>query len=182
MPTMMISSVSMAKAAESELFRVQDFNDFDCSGRWPSTPGSFQKKGVKLVVYHATICLRILSGLRTSKPTTDALNMMESDVNDYSRNQVPSRSLHIVGPDTKVKLSFLYPANTGRNMDEVVRVLESLQKANKHKVATSANWKSGDPMIISPLLSQDEAKKMFPQGYKTMDLTSKKEYLRFTDV
>ncbi|XP_048440378.1 1-Cys peroxiredoxin PER1-like [Pyrus x bretschneideri] len=77
---------------------------------------------------------------------------------------------------------FSVPASTGRNMDEVVTVLESLQKANKHKVATSANWKSGDPMIISPLVSQDKAKKMFPQGYKTMDLASKKEYLRFTDV
>lgn len=67
-------------------------------------------------------------------------------------------------------------------MDEVVRVLESLQKANKHKVATPANWKPGDPVVISPSVSKDEAKKLFPQGYKTVDLPSKEEYLRFTEV
>lgn len=81
-----------------------------------------------------------------------------------------------------MKLSFLYPASTGRNMDEVVRVLESLRKASKHKVATPANWKPGDPVVISPSVSNDEAKQMFDQGYKTVDLPSKKEYMRFTNV
>lgn len=83
---------------------------------------------------------------------------------------------------TQIKLSFLYPATTGRNMDEVLRVLESLQKAAKHKIATPANWKPGDPVVISPSVSNDEAKHMFPQGYKTADLPSKKDYLRFTTV
>jgi 1-Cys peroxiredoxin 6 len=82
----------------------------------------------------------------------------------------------------KVKLSFLYPATTGRNMDEVVRVLESLQKSSKHKIATPANWKPGDPVVISPSVSNEQAKEMFPQGYKTVDLPSKKDYLRFTNV
>ncbi|RXH71787.1 hypothetical protein DVH24_025288 [Malus domestica] len=81
-----------------------------------------------------------------------------------------------------VKLSFLYPASTGRNMEEVMRVLESLQKANTHKVATLTNWKWGDSVVILPLVSQDEANKMFPPSYKTVDLPSKKKYLRFTDV
>jgi 1-Cys peroxiredoxin 6 len=81
-----------------------------------------------------------------------------------------------------VKLSFLYPATTGRNMDEVVRVLESLQKSSKHKIATPANWKPGDPVVISPGVSNEQAKEMFPQGYKTVDLPSKKDYLRFTNV
>lgn len=67
-------------------------------------------------------------------------------------------------------------------MDEVVRVLDSLQKAGKHKVATPVNWKPGEPVVISPNVSTDQAKQMFPQGYKTVDLPSKKEYLRFTNV
>lgn len=79
-------------------------------------------------------------------------------------------------------LSFLYPSTTGRNMDEVVRVLESLQKAKHHKIATPANWKPGDDVVISPSVSQEEAQKMFPQGYKTKDLPSQKGYLRFTNV
>ncbi|KAK9934067.1 hypothetical protein M0R45_021227 [Rubus argutus] len=110
------------------------------------------------------------------------LNMVDPEEKDSSGNNLPSRALHIVGPDKKVVLSFLYPATTGRNMDEVVRVVESLQKAKKHKIATPANWKPGDDVVISPSVSQEEAKKLFPQGYKTKDLPSKKEYLRFTNV
>ncbi|XP_008781199.1 1-Cys peroxiredoxin [Phoenix dactylifera] len=110
------------------------------------------------------------------------LNMVDPDEKDSSGNQLPSRALHMVGPDKKVKLSFLYPASTGRNMDEVVRVLESLQKAAKHKVATPANWKPGEPVVISPSVSNEEAKEMFPQGFETANLPSKKNYLRFTNV
>ncbi|KAA8527976.1 hypothetical protein F0562_035155 [Nyssa sinensis] len=111
------------------------------------------------------------------------LNMVDPDEKDPSGKQVPSRALHIVGPDKKIKLSFLYPACTGRNVDEVVRVLDSLQKAAKHKVATPANWKPGDPVVISPSVSNAQAKEMFPQGYKTVDLPSKKDnYMRFTNV
>lgn len=82
----------------------------------------------------------------------------------------------------QVKLSMLYPASTGRNMDEVLRVVDSLRKAAKHKVATPVNWKPGDPVVISPSVSNEEAKQMFPQGFETTDLPSKKEYLRFTEV
>lgn len=82
----------------------------------------------------------------------------------------------------QVKLSFLYPATTGRNLDEVLRVLDALHKALEHKVATPANWKPGDKVVISPGVSNEEAKEMFPQGYTTLDLPSKKEYLRFTSV
>ncbi|EYU33094.1 hypothetical protein MIMGU_mgv1a013521mg [Erythranthe guttata] len=107
------------------------------------------------------------------------LNMLDPD-----ENQVPSRALHIVGGrDKKIKLSFLYPATTGRNMDEVLRVLDSLQRASQshHKIATPANWKPGDPVVISPSVSSEEAKQMFPQGYNTAHLPSKKDYLRFTN-
>ncbi|KAB1213775.1 1-Cys peroxiredoxin [Morella rubra] len=110
------------------------------------------------------------------------LNMVDPDEKDNSGKRLPSRALHIVGPDKKIKLSFLYPASTGRNIDEVVRVLDSLQKAAKHKVATPVNWKPGDPVVISPSVSNEQAKEMFPQGYKTVELPSKKEYLRFTNA
>ncbi|KAL1548255.1 amino acid permease [Salvia divinorum] len=110
------------------------------------------------------------------------LNMVDPDEKDSSGNQVPSRALHIVGPDKRIKLSFLYPASTGRNMEEVVRVVESLQRAANHKIATPANWKKGEAVVISPSVSNEEANRMFPQGYKTTDLPSKKGYLRFTNV
>lgn len=82
----------------------------------------------------------------------------------------------------QIKLSFLYPASTGRNMDEVVRVLDSLMKASKHKIATPANWKPEEPVVIAPSVSNEEAKKMFPQGFDAADLPSGKDYLRFTNV
>ncbi|KAG6597588.1 1-Cys peroxiredoxin A [Cucurbita pepo subsp. pepo] len=110
------------------------------------------------------------------------LNMVDPDEKDSSGRAVPSRALHIIGPDKKVKLSFLYPASTGRNMDEVVRVLESLQKAAKHKVCTPVNWKPGEACVIPPNVTNDQAKQMFPQGFETVDLPSKKGYLRFAAV
>ncbi|XVE82345.1 hypothetical protein DITRI_Ditri15bG0140900 [Diplodiscus trichospermus] len=110
------------------------------------------------------------------------LNMVDPEAKDSAGNQLPSRALHIVDSDSKIKLSFLYPSTTGRNMDEVLRVLDSLQKSSKYKVSTPANWKPGDPVVISPSLSNEEAKEMFPQGIETKNLPSGKEYLRFTRV
>ncbi|GLT60254.1 hypothetical protein SLA2020_330270 [Shorea laevis] len=110
----------------------------------------------------------------------EQLNMVDPDEKDSSGNPVPSRALHIVGPDKK--LSFLYPASTGRNMDEVLRALQSLQKASMFKIATPANWKQGDPVVISPSVTDEQAKEMFPAGYQTVDLPSKKKYLRLTNV
>ncbi|KAI4335050.1 hypothetical protein L6164_013733 [Bauhinia variegata] len=110
------------------------------------------------------------------------LNMVDPDEKDSNGSQVPSRALHIVGPNKKIKLSFLYPASTGRNMDEVMRVLESLQKASKFKIATPANWKPGEPVVVSPVVTIEQAKDLFPQGVQTVNLPSGKEYLRFTNV
>ncbi|KAG9459909.1 hypothetical protein H6P81_004417 [Aristolochia fimbriata] len=110
------------------------------------------------------------------------LNMVDPDEKDSDGRALPSRALHMVGPDKTIRLSFLYPATTGRNMDEVVRVLDSLQKSSKHKVATPANWKPGERVVISPSVSDEEAKKMFPQGFETVSLPSQKGYLRFAHV
>jgi alkyl hydroperoxide reductase subunit AhpC len=85
------------------------------------------------------------------------------------------RSVFIVGPDKKVKLTLTYPASTGRNFDELLRVIDSLQLTSKHKVATPANWKNGQDCIIVPAVSNDDAKKLFPKGFKEV-----KPYLRTT--
>jgi len=78
-----------------------------------------------------------------------------------------------VGPDKKIKLILTYPMTTGRNFDEVLRVLDSLQLTAKHKVATPAQWKSGEDVIIAGSVSNDEAKQKYPDGWK-----SPKPYLR----
>lgn len=83
------------------------------------------------------------------------------------------RSVFVIGPDKKVKMSLTYPASTGRNFDELLRVLDSLQLTAKHQVATPVNWKSGDDCIIVPALSDEDAKKKFPGGWD-----AKKPYLR----
>ncbi|MED5414770.1 MAG: peroxiredoxin [Candidatus Latescibacterota bacterium] len=85
------------------------------------------------------------------------------------------RSVFIIGADKKVKLTLTYPASTGRNFDEILRVIDSLQLTANHKVATPANWQDGDDCIVVPALSDDEAKELFPKGFK-----AEKPYLRVT--
>ncbi|KQV98381.1 peroxiredoxin [Rhizobacter sp. Root1221] len=84
------------------------------------------------------------------------------------------RSVFIIGPDKKIKLMLTYPMTTGRNFDEILRVLDSMQLTAKHKVATPVNWKQGDDVIITTAVSNEEAEKSFP-GFKTI-----KPYLRTT--
>jgi len=85
------------------------------------------------------------------------------------------RSVFIVGPDKKIKLMMTYPMTTGRNFDEILRVLDSMQLTAKHRVATPVNWKNGDDVIIVPAVSDEEAKGIFTAGWKTL-----KPYLRLT--
>ena len=83
------------------------------------------------------------------------------------------RNVFVIGPDKKVKLILVYPMTTGRNFDEVLRVIDSLQMTAKHKVATPVNWKQGEDVIIAGSVSDDDAKKTYPQGWK-----SPKPYIR----
>lgn len=85
------------------------------------------------------------------------------------------RSVYVIGPDKKIKLMIIYPASTGRNFDELVRVIDSLQLTANHKVATPANWKEGEEVVISPSISNADAETMFPKGFKEV-----KPYLRMT--
>jgi thioredoxin-dependent peroxiredoxin len=83
------------------------------------------------------------------------------------------RNVFVVGPDKKIKLILVYPMTTGRNFDEVLRVIDSIQLTAKHKVATPVNWKNGEDVIIAGSVSDEEAKKQYPQGWK-----APKPYLR----
>ncbi len=85
------------------------------------------------------------------------------------------RSLLIIDPQKKVRLIITYPASTGRNFDEILRVLDSLQLVDQEKIATPVNWKDGDDVIIPPAVSNEEAEKLFPKGFREV-----KPYLRFT--
>ncbi|MGV3666351.1 MAG: peroxiredoxin [Leptospira bouyouniensis] len=85
------------------------------------------------------------------------------------------RSVFVVGPDKKVKLTLTYPASTGRNFDELLRVIDSLQLTSQFSVATPANWKDGEDTIIVPSVTDEDAKKKFPKGFRTI-----KPYLRYT--
>lgn len=85
------------------------------------------------------------------------------------------RSVFVVGPDKKIKLTITYPASTGRNFDEILRVIDSLQLTAYHKVATPVNWKAGDDCVIVPAVTNEQADELFPKGYEEV-----KPYLRMT--
>jgi thioredoxin-dependent peroxiredoxin len=100
-------------------------------------------------------------------------NMLPAEAGDTCEGRTAAdnaavRSVFIVGPDKKIKLMLVYPMTTGRNFDEVLRVLDSMQLTAKHKVATPANWKPGGDVIIVPAVSDDEAKQKYPGGWKTL--------------
>ena len=105
--------------------------------------------------------------------------MLPADVAGDPADRTPAdnqtvRNVFVIGPDKKIKLILVYPMSTGRNFDEVLRVIDSLQLTAKHKVATPVNWKQGEDVIITSAVSNEEAEKSFP-GYKTI-----KPYLRTT--
>jgi len=98
-------------------------------------------------------------------------DMLPADAGDTSEGRTPAtnatvRTVFVIGPDKKIKLMLSYPMGTGRNFDEVLRVLDSIQLTTKHKVSTPVNWKQGDDVIISGAVSDDEAKRLYPAGWK----------------
>ena len=107
-------------------------------------------------------------------------NMLPADESGTAEGRTAAtnatvRSVFIIGPDKKIKLMLTYPMTTGRNFDEILRVLDSMQLTARHKVATPVNWQNGDDVIIVPSVSDEEAKGLFTQGWKTL-----KPYLRLT--
>lgn len=105
------------------------------------------------------------------RKVSDLYEMIHPNANDT----LTVRSVFVIGPDKKVKLTLTYPASTGRNFDEVLRVIDSLQLTAKYSVATPVNWKDGDDCIIVPSVSDEDAKERFPAGWNTV-----KPYLRIT--
>jgi alkyl hydroperoxide reductase subunit AhpC len=106
-------------------------------------------------------------------------DMLPADAGDSSEGRTPAlnapvRTVFVIGPDKRIKLTLAYPMTTGRNFDEIIRVLDSMLLTSEYKVATPADWKQGDEVIITSAVSDEEAKIAFP-GYKTV-----KPYLRTT--
>ena len=104
--------------------------------------------------------------------------MLTADVSGDPKARTPAdnqtvRNVFVIGPDKKVKLILVYPMTTGRNFDEVLRVIDSLQLTAEHKVATPVNWQQGDPVIISGSVSDEEARERYPEGWE-----SPKPYIR----
>lgn len=90
------------------------------------------------------------------------------------------RAVFIIGSDTKLKATLCYPASTGRNFDEILRVIDSLQLAVSHKVATPVDWTKGKDCVLLPSVKDEDTPKLFPKGFKVADLPSGKPYLRMT--
>jgi len=114
----------------------------------------------------------------TDLSISKAWGMLPSNAGDTSEGRTAAtnqtvRNVYIIGPDKQIKLLIAYPMTTGRNFDEVLRVLDSLQLTAKHKVATPVDWKHGDDVIIAGSVSDDDAKKTYPNGWK-----SPKPYIR----
>jgi alkyl hydroperoxide reductase subunit AhpC len=108
----------------------------------------------------------------TELKVSKAWGMLPASLEGSCEGRTPAdnqtvRNVFVVGPDKKIKLIIAYPMTTGRNFDEVLRVLDSLQLTAKHKVATPVNWKQGDDVIIAGSVSDDEAKATYPQGWKS---------------
>ncbi|HKO93556.1 MAG TPA: redoxin domain-containing protein, partial [Polyangiaceae bacterium] len=109
-----------------------------------------------------------------------AYDMLPAEAGDSCEGRTPAdnatvRSVFIIGPDKKVKLTLTYPASAGRNFAEILRVLDSLQLTANHSVATPVNWKDGEDVIVVPSLTDAQAREKFPKGFRTV-----KPYLRIT--
>jgi len=107
----------------------------------------------------------------TDLSISKAYDMLPADLEGTCEGRTPAdnqtvRNVFVIGPDKKVKLQIAYPMTTGRNFDEVLRVIDSLQLTAKHKVSTPVNWKQGEDVIIAGSVSDDEAKKTYPSGWK----------------
>eukprot|EP01024_Parvocaulis_polyphysoides_P068809 TRINITY_DN839_c0_g1_i2.p3 TRINITY_DN839_c0_g1~~TRINITY_DN839_c0_g1_i2.p3 ORF type:complete len:229 (-),score=38.86 TRINITY_DN839_c0_g1_i2:230-916(-) len=106
--------------------------------------------------------------------------MLDPDEKDSKGIALTARAVFIIGPDKKLKLAILYPATTGRNFEEVLRVIDSLQLTANYSVATPVDWKDGEKCMIVPSITDEVAKEKFPKGFETATLPSGKPYVRLT--
>jgi alkyl hydroperoxide reductase subunit AhpC len=152
--------------------------------------GEFQKRGAKIlglsvdpIESHSKWAKDIedVSGHKVNYPmigdpqlnVAKLYGMLPADAGDTSAGRTPAvRTVFIIGPDKKIKLQLIYPMSTGRNFNEILRALDSIQLTTKHRVSTPANWNLGDDIIIAGTVTNEEANQLFP-GFKTV-----KPYIR----
>jgi alkyl hydroperoxide reductase subunit AhpC len=161
-------------------------------GRVAALKPEFDKRGVKVIglsvdevgshegwkedikdVTGATVNFPIIAD--QDHAIAETYDMLPATAGTALADVLTVRSVYVIGPDNKVKLTLTYPASTGRNFDELLRVIDSLQLSARYPVATPADWKQGEDVIISAAVSDDDAKEKFPKGFET-----KKPYLRTT--
>ena len=148
----------------------------------------FEKRGVKIIAISVDSVeshKRWIDDINETQNTTmnfpiigdaDSTVSQLYDMLDQSKDDSQTvRSVFVIGPDKKIKLTLTYPASTGRNFDEVLRVIDSLQLTANHQVATPANWKNGEDCIIIPAVTNEEIPSKFPKGHREI-----KPYLRYT--
>ncbi len=148
----------------------------------------FEKRGVKIIAISVDPVeshKRWINDINETQNTTmnfpiigDADHTVSQlyDMLDQSKDDSQTvRSVFVIGPDKKIKLTLTYPASTGRNFDEILRVIDSLQLTANHQVATPANWKNGEDCIIIPAVTDEEIPSKFPKGHREI-----KPYLRYT--
>nr|XP_058947029.1 peroxiredoxin-6-like [Pocillopora verrucosa] len=168
-------------------------------GRAAALTSEFEKRGVKLI---ALSCdgveshkgwikdIQGYSGLSGDFPypiiadekreLAVKLGMIDPDEKDAQGLPLTARAVFIIGPDKRLKLSLLYPATTGRNFDEILRVIDSLQLTATKKVATPADWKTGGNCMVLPTVKSEDVPKLFPKGVTVKDVPSGKGYMRIT--
>lgn len=168
-------------------------------GRAAALTSEFEKRGVKLI---ALSCdgveshkgwikdIQGYSGLSGNFPypiiadekreLAVKLGMIDPDEKDAQGLPLTARAVFIIGPDKRLKLSLLYPATTGRNFDEILRVIDSLQLTATKKVATPADWKTGGNCMVLPTVKSEDVPKLFPKGVTVKDVPSGKGYMRIT--
>jgi thioredoxin-dependent peroxiredoxin len=160
-------------------------------GTMAGLEGEFQKRGAKIIGLsvdpassHAKWAIDIeeTQGHKVNYPmigdpelkVAKLYNMLPADSGETSEGRTPAnnaavRTVFVIGPDKKIKLMLAYPMSTGRNFDEIIRVLDSIQLTSKHKVSTPANWKNGDNVILAGTVSDEEGQKLYPDSFKKIN-------------
>eukprot|EP00095_Tigriopus_kingsejongensis_P008285 snap_masked-scaffold980_size74003-processed-gene-0.9 protein:Tk08285 transcript:snap_masked-scaffold980_size74003-processed-gene-0.9-mRNA-1 annotation:"Peroxiredoxin-6" len=167
-------------------------------GRVQALDGEFKKRGIKLIALSCddveshkgwiedikaynkldTFGYPILADPKREVATL--YGMMDPDEKDAAGMPLTCRAVFVIGADKRLKLSILYPATTGRNFDEILRVIDSLQLTATQKVATPVDWKQGGSCMVVPSVKAEDVEKLFPKGVKVHEVPSGKTYLRTT--
>jgi len=177
-----------------------DFTPVCCTelGAVQNSMGEFKKRGVKVIALscddvekHKGFIDDISAYSKTGdfgypiiadpdRKIADLYGMMDPVEKDGAGLPLTARAFFVIGPDKKLKLSILYPATTGRNIPEILRVIDSLLLTAKYQVATPVNWESGKEVMVVPSVKSEELEAKYPKGVRIHDLPSGKAYLRFT--